>query len=126
MSTTKTITIHEWRDMSLHAEPHKTHGRQKKDSDDNIWEWITSTARRVTIKRVAINIDDLPPSSFSNHINDLQNDGFLIGFSFRGWRKSPEWKLYVAGYNAAVEKCNDQIQSKYNMGETANRLFGTE
>ncbi len=68
---------------------------------------------------------ELAPAGFTNRINSLQHDGLLrADFDWREWRKSPEWKIYVAGYNACAEECNSRIISRYNLGETAERLFG--
>ena len=70
---------------------------------------------------------ELPPAGFTNKINSLRHDSLLRDdFDFRYWRKSPEWKIYVAGYNDCVEKCNSKILSQYNMGETTDRIFGGE
>jgi len=40
------------------------------------------------------------------------------------WRKLREWKMFVAGYNAAVKAANASIAAKYNMGQIAEKLFG--
>jgi uncharacterized protein YajQ (UPF0234 family) len=62
---------------------------------------------------------ELPPAAFSNAMNDLDSD-----FDFREWRKSKYWRVFVAGYNEAVREANRQIQSRYNLGENAERIFG--
>jgi len=62
---------------------------------------------------------DLPPSDFSNAMNDIDPK-----FDFSNWRKSKEWKIFVKGYNYCVYVANDTIKSKYNMGETSEKLFG--
>jgi hypothetical protein len=68
---------------------------------------------------------ELPPAAFTNKINALRHDGTLReGFDFREWRKSPEWKIFVSGYNHCVEECNAKITGRYNLGETAHRIFG--
>jgi len=63
--------------------------------------------------------NDLPPPAFTNAINST-----IPGFDFRKWRKSKEWKVFVAGYNEAVRVANAQIKAQHNMGEIADKLFG--
>lgn len=65
-------------------------------------------------------MSELPNAAFSNVIN-----AEVPRFDYRKWRKSKEWKIFVAGYNEAVRVANDRIKSQYNMGEIADRLFGT-
>ena len=70
---------------------------------------------------------ELAPSAFGNRINSLRHDGLLReDFKWTEWRQSPEWKLFVAGYNACVDKCNAKVKAQYNMGEAAHRIFGGE
>ena len=71
-----------------------------------------------------MNERELTPPAFGNKINDLLHTGVLKSFDWNNWRKSAEWKIFVAGYNAAVEKCNNKIKSQYNMGESIYRIFG--
>lgn len=61
---------------------------------------------------------DLPPTAFSNAVADID-----AAFSHRQWRKSKEWRLFVAGYNAAVTACSDKIKAQYNLGQTVARVF---
>ena len=67
---------------------------------------------------------ELTPPAFGNKINSLLHDGVLKSFDWNNWRKSPEWKIFVAGYNAAVEKVNSKVLAQYNMGEATHRVFG--
>lgn len=67
---------------------------------------------------------ELPPVEFSNRMNELIAEGVLDAFDFTTWRQSIEWRCFVGGYNAAVKKVNSEIQSQYNMGESASRIFG--
>jgi hypothetical protein len=67
---------------------------------------------------------ELTPLAFGNKINDLLHAKVLENFDWNNWRKSPEWKIFVAGYNAAVEKVNDKVKSQYNLGESTYRIFG--
>jgi hypothetical protein len=70
---------------------------------------------------------ELPPAAFTNRINSLRHDGLLRkSFDFRKWRKSPEWRLFVAGYNASVEACGQRIKALHNLGESGLRIFGDE
>jgi hypothetical protein len=62
---------------------------------------------------------ELPPAAFSNVMNDT-----TPGFNYRNWRQSREWKIFVAGYNNAVRQANAKILAQYDMGQTAERLFG--
>lgn len=62
---------------------------------------------------------ELPPTAFSNRISDLKID---IGYTT--WRQTNEWKMYVAGWNACAKSANNAMLAKYNMGETAERVFG--
>lgn len=62
---------------------------------------------------------ELPPARFVHAMHEVNPD-----FNFSAWRKTPEWKIFVRGYNAAVEAANSAITSKYDMGENAARLFG--
>jgi hypothetical protein len=61
---------------------------------------------------------ELPPTAFSNRIHDLG-----IEIDWYNWRQTNEWKMYVAGWNACTESVNAAIKAKYNMGETAERVF---
>jgi len=70
---------------------------------------------------------ELAPAAFGNRINSLRHEGLLRpDFNWREWRKSPEWKLFVAGYNSCVEQCNAKVKAQYNLGEAAHRIFGGE
>lgn len=60
----------------------------------------------------------LPPSEFSNIICDVSP-----GFDYSQWRKSPQWRIFVAGYNAAVTAANASIKAKYNFGQITEKLF---
>ncbi len=62
---------------------------------------------------------DMPPVWFSNAMSGINPD-----FNYNEWRKSPEWKICVAGYNAAVKASNDAVMSRFDMGQTKERLFG--
>lgn len=62
---------------------------------------------------------ELPSPAFSNAMNKIN-----ASFDFRQWRKSPEWKIFVAGYNEAVRVANDNLKAQYDMWQTAERLFG--
>lgn len=59
---------------------------------------------------------ELPPNTFTNRINELRREGILSkDFCLTEYRKSPEWKLFVAGYNSCVEDCNAKIKARYNL-----------
>lgn len=48
---TKTILVRDWRKMEIIAEPDAEHGRRKKDSEGNVWEWVAG-GKRITAKKV--------------------------------------------------------------------------
>lgn len=50
---------------------------------------------------------DLPPTAFSNAMNNL----FPDGYSFENWRQSNYWKIYLAGYQQAHSDCIDAINT---------------
>ena len=68
---------------------------------------------------------ELAPQAFTNLINDLKWKKKLTKFDWRNWRESIEWKVYVTGYNACIEKSVAKIQSLKNMEEPITKLFGT-
>lgn len=61
---------------------------------------------------------DLPPSEFSNAMNNIKPD-----FDFRNWRQSPEWRIFIAGYNGAVRDASNVVLGNLNMGQTPERIF---
>jgi hypothetical protein len=69
--------------------------------------------------------NEIPPANYTNRISELRHAGELrADYDHFKYRSTPEWKMFVAGFNAAVEKCNGAILSQYNMGETSKRVFG--
>lgn len=62
---------------------------------------------------------DLPLPAFSNIINSIHPD-----FSFRHWRGSLEWRIFVAGYNAAMDDISWHAKAKHDMGMNTERLYG--
>lgn len=65
-----------------------------------------------------LEIKALPPIAFTNALNNIK-----APFDINTYRTSPEWKMFVAGYNAAVRDANDSIKAKYNLGHIAERVF---
>lgn len=63
-------------------------------------------------------IKQLPPTAFTNALNDTE-----AKFDLETYRTSPEWKIFIAGYNAAVRDAIDSIKAKYNLGHIAERIF---
>lgn len=59
------------------------------------------------------------PREFTNRLSELG-----IKIDRDKWRQSPEWKMFVSGYNCAVSECNSTIKAKYNFGANKSRLFG--
>lgn len=64
---------------------------------------------------------ELPPAEFTNALNEIYPE-----ITHEDWRKLREWKMFIAGYNAAVASANASISAKYNMGQIVDRLFGRE
>lgn len=64
-------------------------------------------------------MDKLPPAAFTNALNEVD-----APFDLATYRKSNEWRIFVAGYNAAVNECNASIKAKYNFGQIAEKVFG--
>ncbi len=60
---------------------------------------------------------ELPPPDFYNAIVDVNPD-----FDFTNWRKSLEWRSFVAGYNSAVDKANRSTMDKWKIESVANRV----
>lgn len=54
---------------------------------------------------------EMPDAAFSNIVNNVEPT-----FDFRGWRRSKEWKIFVAGYNHAMKKIASEATAKINMG----------
>lgn len=91
------------------------------------WNFYADTPTRALEKfREALNRvrvrsadDDPPPDAFVRRIDDLLPD-----FDMLRYRDSPEWKLYVAGYNAAVYEVNNRALGRWGIPEVAERVLG--
>lgn len=68
---------------------------------------------------------DLPPAAFINVINRQRADRVLREdfFEYHDWRRSPEWRVFMAGYNDAIETCVTSIYGRKNMGMCDSRLY---
>lgn len=62
---------------------------------------------------------ELPMPEFGNALNAIYPET-----THENWRQLREWKMFVAGYNAAINAANASIKAKYNMGLITERLFG--
>ena len=61
---------------------------------------------------------EYPPQAFANAVKEINPN-----FPLDSWRTTPEWKMFVRGWNACAESANSAIKAKYNMGEAAERVF---
>lgn len=64
---------------------------------------------------------ELPPYAFSNLMNSVNPK-----FDYTNWRKSPEWRIFVAGYNAALEGIRSTAVTMKNLGVSEYRVFGQD
>lgn len=64
---------------------------------------------------------DMPPSKFVNTMNDINPK-----FDFRNWRRSKEWKIFMAGYNDAVTTACGEIALLRDLGTTPHKLYGED
>ena len=62
---------------------------------------------------------ELPPSQFSNVTNETESV-----IDWKNWRESPEWKIFIAGWNAKCEDQSRQALNSKNMGESEYKVFG--
>lgn len=61
---------------------------------------------------------ELPPTAFSNLMNDLDP-----AFNYQNWRGSPEWKIFVAGHNHALEAGIMELSGLRNFGLHPDKLY---
>lgn len=55
----------------------------------------------------------LPPAAFSNAMNDIKP-----GFDFTNWHKTPEWKVFVAGYNMGTTDLMDKAKQQLDLKDS--------
>ena len=62
--------------------------------------------------------DPRPPQEFVDSMSELG-----IAIDLRDYRQSGYWQCWVKGYNAAVNKHNDNVSKGYGMDATAKRVL---
>ncbi len=60
----------------------------------------------------------LPPTEFSNAMHNIERP-----VDVATWRRTPEWQIYIAGYNACVAAANARIMSLYDLPKATKRCF---
>lgn len=63
-------------------------------------------------------IMELPPSAFSNAMNDINP-----AFNYQNWRCSPEWKIFMAGHLFALETGIMELSGLRNLGLHPDKLY---
>lgn len=61
----------------------------------------------------------LPPTEFSNAMDKIDRADGLADT----WQDTPEWEIYKAGYNAAVDEANARVLAMYAMPNIAERCL---
>lgn len=64
---------------------------------------------------------ELPPAAFSNAMNNIKP-----GFDFTNWRKSREWKIFVAGHNNGIQEAVGEVVLLRDMGTPKHKLYGED